>query len=85
MSNTYIISAKWWRVGSVRILSICGMVMGMRGTMYNIQHGGILDWSRFSGPSSLLALITCISLFILGFRTDISMRDHEKLSRIPNS
>lgn len=73
---------RWWKIGAVRILSICVMAIGFKGLSYNFDQRTLWDLSHFSGPTSVLAVLIGLALFILGFRTE---RDYEKISRFPHT
>jgi hypothetical protein len=80
--NETLKSVKWWKIGTVRVLGICSLVIGVHGVSLNIHNHTLLDFSRLSGPGAIGWTIVGLGFFILGFRTE---RDHAELSRFPKS
>jgi len=78
-------SAKLWRVGFVRTVALCFMVLCIIGIQKNCMQPGFWSFSNLTGPICIGGLLLGIAIFTLGFRSDVAMRDHERISKLPNA
>jgi hypothetical protein len=83
--NASLKSAKMWRVGFVRMTALCFMVLCLAGIFKNYDRPGFWSLSNLTGPICLGGLLLGIAVFVLGFRSDVAMRDHETISKLPRS